>query len=251
MDFQVLISTQNPDPNAFRKLGFNKLIISQNPIGVGLDEDTLKFISVDETGLSKSRNRALQECEATFALIADDDLEYCEDFEDKVAAGFRQFPDADILTYKIISPEGKPYKSYKASAFKHTRTSIYKVSSVEMVFRMSSVKAKGLRFDERFGLGSEFKSGEETIFLNDALDAGMNLYYIPEYLVIHPIESSGKLLDLNFFYSKGALIKRLYGGSFKLILGLLFLIKQVTKPQNKLTLAASIQAIKKGYYSIK
>lgn len=250
MGLQVLISTTNPNPEDFRSLEFDKLIISQNSKGVFLDEKCFRFISVDERGLAKSRNRALVECSGDYALVADDDLVYTSDFQDKIRKGFEQFPDADILTFQIRSPEGKAYKNYSSKAFKHSRTSIYRVSSVEIVLKMEQIRAKGIRFDERFGLGGAYKSGEETIFLNDAMNAGLNLYFVPEDLVIHPIESSGKVLDQNYFYSKGALVKRLYRGSSKQAIGILFLVKQIAKPQNKLTLSASIQAIKKGFFSI-
>ncbi|MEN2281236.1 glycosyltransferase family A protein [Algoriphagus sp. SE2] len=250
MDIQVLISTTNPDPKDFYNLNFDKLIISQNDRGIVEENELIKFLSFDEKGLSKSRNRAIQESSADIGLIADDDLIYFEDFEAKIKNAFEKFPDADILTFKITTPDGKPYKKYSDSPFKHSRTSIYKVSSVEMVLKLSSIKSAGVAFDERFGLGATYSSGEETIFLNDALDAGLNLYFFPEPIVIHPIESSGKILDENFFYSKGALIRRLYSGTLNIIIGIIFLIKQITKKQNTLTLTASLKSIIKGLRSL-
>lgn len=250
MDIQVLISTTNPNPEDFYNLDFDKVIISQNDKGQVENRELVKFLSFDEKGLSKSRNRAIQESDADIGLIADDDLKYCENFEEKIHNAFQKYPDADILTFKIVTPEGQPYKNYSDKPFKHSRTSIYRVSSVEIVLKLSSIKSAGLTFDERFGLGATFKSGEETIFLNDALDAGLKIYFIPENIVIHPIESSGKILDQNFFFSKGALIKRMYVNSIFLLFGIIFLVKQVAKKQNTLPLTASIMAISKGFQSL-
>lgn len=250
MDIQVLISTTNPNPSDFYNLESDTLIISQNDKGKEVNKERFKFLSFDEKGLSKSRNRAIQESNADIALIADDDLQYCDNFEEKIQNAFGKFPDADILTFKIITPEGQPYKNYSEKTFKHSRSSIYKVSSVEIVLKLSSIKSAGLGFDERFGLGAGYKSGEETIFLNDALDAGLNIYFIPENIVIHPIESSGKVLDQNFFFSKGALVRRMYSGSINVLLGIIFLIKQIAKKQNTLTLADSIKATIKGFRSL-
>lgn len=250
MDLQVLISTMNPDPNSFKDLGFSTLVISQNSKGEIVNSDQFQFLSFNEKGLSKSRNRAIDSSTAKYGVIADDDVRFCEDFEKKIKNGFIQYPDADILTFKILTPDAQPYKNYGSTSFKHSRSTIYKVSSVEIVVRLDKIKKAGLRFDERFGLGAEFKSSEEMIFLNDALDAGLKLYYIPEFLVIHPKESSGKILDGNFFKSKGALVKRLYKKSIYFVLGLVFLIKQLVKSNKTIPVTSAIKEIVKGYNSI-
>lgn len=240
----------NPDPNSFKGLGFSTLVISQNPFGKVLETDDFRFLSFDEVGLSKSRNRAIAHSSAKYGVIADDDVQFCEGFQEKIQESFLKYPDADILTFKILTPDERPYKNYKTSSFLHNRSSIYRVSSVEIVVRLDKVKQAGLKFDEQFGLGAEYKSSEEMIFLNDALDAGLKLYYIPEFLVIHPKESSGKVLDENFFRSKGALVKRLYKNSPYFWLGVIFLLKQLVKPNKTITLTSSIKEIVKGYKSI-
>lgn len=250
MGFQVLISTMNPNPERFMGYGFSTLVISQNSTEKEVREENFTFLSFDEIGLSKSRNKALDNATKDIALISDDDLIYCEGFENKIQAAFDQFPDADILTFKIITPEGKPYKNYSSESFKHDRSSIYKVSSVEIVVRIKSLKDAGVKFDENFGLGSKFPSGEETIFLNDAISKGLNLYFVPEYIVCHPLESSGKILDEKYFRSKGALIKRLYGNSLFLGLGFAFLFKQFLKSSRTISLRDSIKESLKGFNSI-
>ncbi len=240
----------NPDPKAFSSLSFNRLVISQNQRGLKVEEKGFRFLSFDEKGLSKSRNRGLEAAEGDIIIIADDDLEYCEGFQAKIKNAFIQNPDADGITFRVITPKGEAYKSYSEKSFKHNRKSIYNVSSVEMAFRLKSIRKHRIIFDNDFGLGAKFKSGEETIFLNDALDKGMNIYFVPEDIVIHPLESSGKVLDQDFFFSKGALIKRMYKGSAYMGLGILFLIKQIFKSQNRLTLAASIKAIQRGFQAV-
>jgi glycosyltransferase involved in cell wall biosynthesis len=250
MDFQVLISTMNEDPASFRDLNIPTLVISQNATEYNESSENFKFLSFNERGLSKSRNRAIQNSTADTALIADDDVIFCEDFEKKIKAGFTQFPDADILTFKIITPSGEPYKNYSTDAFKHNRSSIFKVSSVEIVLRPDKVREAQLKFDEQFGLGATFPSSEEMIFLNDALSKGLNIYFVPEYIVSHPLESSGKILDEKYFRSKGALVRRLYGTSPQLWLGFAFMVKQLLKPQKSISLIHSIKESIKGFNSI-
>lgn len=250
MDFQVLISTMNPSPDSFKGKNFNVLVISQNQTGIHFQDENLEFISFDEKGLSKSRNRALENGKAELGLIADDDVAFCEDFDAKIKKAFQEFPDADIITFKILTPTGENYKNYPESSFKHTRKSIYTVSSVEIVFKLERLKKAGIKFDERFGLGASYPSGEETIFLNDAMNKGLNIYFVPEYIVMHPLESSGKILDASYYKSKGALIKRLYGYSFNLVLGMAFLIKQYLKPQKSISFFSSFKESLIGFNSI-
>ncbi|UZD23038.1 glycosyltransferase [Algoriphagus halophytocola] len=250
MDFQVLVSTMNPDPRPFQDLGVPAVVISQNSSDTKETRGKVRFLSFNERGLSKSRNRAIEHADAEIALIADDDVTFCENFQEKISNGFKQYPEADILTFKILTPEGQPYKGYLTQTFKHNRSSIFKVSSVEMVVRPERLRKEGIRFDENFGLGATYPSGEEMIFLNDALNKGLSIYYVPEYIVCHPLESSGKILDENYFRSKGALIRRLYGDSIHLGLGFAFLIKQVLKPQRSISLFKAIKEILKGFNSI-
>lgn len=41
-----------------------------------------------------------------------------------------------------------------------------------------------IRFDERFGLGTQFLTcGEEEVWLEDALRMGLNIHYYPEKIV--------------------------------------------------------------------
>jgi glycosyltransferase involved in cell wall biosynthesis len=248
--FQVLISTLQSDSSNFSGLGFPVLVISQSEKKSHVRSGDFEFISYLERGLSKSRNRAIENCQADIALIADDDVEFIPDFDKKIGDAFANFPDADVITFRVRTPEGQPYKkSYLDHSFQHGRTSIYKTSSVEIAFRPDKVKGKGLRFDERFGLGAKYSSGEEVIFLNDCINAGLKLRYVPEEIVIHPLESSGKILDENYFKSKGAIVRRLYGISPALLVGIGFLLKQLIKSGKTISFVAALRAILGGFFA--
>ncbi|MFP5005331.1 hypothetical protein ACLFLN_06240 [Acinetobacter pittii] len=107
--------------------------------------------------------------------------------------------------------------------------SIMKVSSVEIVFNKESILSKNIGFDERFGLGSFFKSGEENIFLSDCLKSGLNIYAVNQKLVFHPFESSGKIINDNFFYDRGAVFFRIYGFLMANLLYIYFSYKKSSK----------------------
>jgi len=177
-----------------------------------------KYLVIDqltkdgERGLAKSRNMAIESAEGDICLISDDDLEYIDTLKESIVDSFTKYRDADIITFSIRTPDGRAYKSYKDKEFWHTKKSIMRVSSVEIAFRLDSIRDRGLKFDERFGLGSNFPTGEEIIFLSDALDRGLKILYLPIDIVVHPIESSGKNYESkSLIEAKGAMFYRLFG----------------------------------------
>ena len=88
---------------------------------------------------------------------------------------------------------------------------------MELAVRRSLLPA--VRFDERFGLGTRFPSGEEAIFVNDALRAGARARYVPLVLCSHSGLSSGhRLWDENMVRTKGAVIRRLFPRAWPVIL---------------------------------
>ena len=86
-----------------------------------------------------------------------------------------------------------------------------RVSSLEIAFRRSSLRSVELCFDERFGLGAEFPTGEENIFLIDALHKGLKILYLPIPIVIHPeYHSGGDFHNHNLIMARGAMFCRMF-----------------------------------------
>jgi glycosyltransferase involved in cell wall biosynthesis len=223
MRFQILVSTVN---NNFRKSGGIYLIINQ------LLNKSLEKHSVDnvytyyEKGLSKSRNKAISKSKAEICLISDDDLVYKENIETIIVNAFNENKDADIITFQVETPDEEQYKNYKRESFWHTKKTLMGVSSVEIAFRRNSIVESNLKFDERFGLGTNLPTGEEIIFLTDSLRNGLKILYIPVPIVIHPLESSGKDYDNKILIkAKGAMFYRIFGLSGYL-LSILFAYKK-------------------------
>jgi glycosyltransferase involved in cell wall biosynthesis len=180
--------------------------------------DNVRIFDYRERGVARSRNRALDHAEGTIAVLCDEDTRMVAGLAERVERAFADDPRADILTFKVRTPEGAPYKRYPRARRRHNWLSIVGVSEVEIVFRVDAIRRHGLRFDERFGLGSLFPSGEGNILLADALSHGLTVDYVPEDIVVHPFESSGKRFeDHALLYSKGALFRRMFGASGSLV----------------------------------
>ena len=173
--------------------------------------NNITMLSFNERGLSKSRNRGLENSEADIILLTDDDVIYEKNCDDIIRRSFEKNKDADIITFQVKTPEGNLLKKYSENSFKHNKHSVLKVASIEIAIRKKSIDRYKIKYDENFGLGAKYISGEENIFLTDCIKKGMNVIYEPEVINIHPKECSGNKLDLKAIYSKGALFYKLLG----------------------------------------
>lgn len=155
-------------------------------------------------GLSRNRNNALRLASSDICLIADDDSRYLPEFIETILTSWQENPKADILTFQAQTYGGEPLHPYPADY----------VCSLEITFRRSSITGRGIKFDERFGLGSPLLSaGEEDVFLADARKAGLSISYIPKVIVRTQGRTTGTrfLQDSRLQVTKGATFRYVYG----------------------------------------
>lgn len=175
-----------------------------------LERDDFKlFVSLTK-GLSVNRNIALSQASAPLLLISDDDADYTVEGLKAVVNAFRDNPDADIITFKYASvSSSKPYPDKSMSLANPPKG--YFVSSIEIAMRRKSVQGK-IWFNENFGIGATFPSGEEDLFLKDCLDRGLNGIFVPETIVRHdsPTTSERNLMLATRPQTKGAVFLHLH-----------------------------------------
>lgn len=192
ISLQILISTIGED-------GIKRVVEANHPSVEGVeylvswqlpDEDVavppelssrndFKIFKISNRGVSRNRNNAISNASAPLALIADDDVLYTpSQLRNAIIAG-SQNPEASIITLKYYSDH--PTKCYPANSInlKKKMPQDYFVSSIEIMLRPNAIKKAGLQFNEYFGLGSYFISGEEQLFINDALRAGLSVKFVP------------------------------------------------------------------------
>ena len=166
-----------------------------------------------ELGLARSRNRAIALASEEICLFGDDDQRYAPDACERVEEAFAQFPDADILTFAERTPEGALRKRYPSRPRPHSLFSAGRVRTPEIAFRLSRVRKAGLRFDADFGLGARWTSGEELIFLADALRRNLKVWFVPRVISFHPDTTTGARggVDRRVMQSRGAMMGRVFG----------------------------------------
>ncbi len=180
------------------------------PIPATLDRADFSIHTTDTKGLSANRNIALSIATAPLLLIGDDDVDYSEEGLRGVLDAFATHPDKDLLTFR--------YESLSHSKFYPTRQCDlstpekgYFVTSFEIALRKDSVRGK-IWFNENFGIGSTFPSGEEDVFIRECLDAGLKGLFIPLTINRHDgtTTSERNLMLATRPQTKGAVFLRLH-----------------------------------------
>ncbi len=222
MRLQHIVSTMNKTEFTFLQQMHSScdvLVVNQNVKDTPLEKTIEKGLEIsikntDEVGLSNSRNMLLKYATGDICILCDDDIIYRNGYREKILEAYSNYPKADIIVFCFSLDAEKNTRRPFAKPKKINMLSISKVASVEITFKLSSIKKAGLKFDTLLGLGAKFKSGEENAFLADALRAGLKIQYIPWTMCYSlPDETREKWtsgFDKNYFLSKGACYYRIY-----------------------------------------
>ena len=182
---------------------FNHIIYNQ-----GKPKQKRYFRNIDSYGLSKSRNVALEMFRGDIGVIADNDVMYVKEVDKIISDAHKANQDAGIIVFQIKTPQGCFFKTnYPTQKKVLKKRDLWRVSSVEITFKKEI--AEKLRFNERFGLGTDFPSGEELIFLCEALK-NHKIIFVPEVIGIHPALIKDKMRDPKVLMAKGAMVKFTY-----------------------------------------
>jgi len=208
MELNILISTLDGGINNIKDVILSprsdvKYIISHQytddkfcMIPPELDRMDVTISQIKGKGLSISRNNVLSLATGDIGLFADDDVTYREQYFNLLKKTFNENPDIDVALFKIKTRPGEPeYKKYPDSQIK-LQQKLYSVSSIEVAFKINSIRSSSLSFDERFGAGQELLIGsEESIFIEDCLKNELNVTFVPKYIVEHPYHSTVKSIS--------------------------------------------------------
>lgn len=173
--------------------------------------DDVKIVHLQGRGLSRNRNNALRYATGDICLIADDDCTYRNEYFTRIISTFNENPSLDLATFRMKhSFECKAYPQHSFNLNKFEKG--YYVTSFEIAFRRTSVQGK-LEFNELFGLGAPvFQSGEENVFIIEALKRDLNCQYFPIVVVEHnhATTSSTRVANPGVIMAEGAYIHIAY-----------------------------------------
>ena len=234
---EILVATMNRNSLDFLDTMFANddlnehhiLVINQTTEDSQLESNSprIRVINSVETGLSRSRNLAIQHAQGTICLLTDDDVVFIKDFGQTILSAYKSIPTADLLCFQTLTHQGQPFSRYPKKRV--NLNSFYsKVLSIEITFKRYSMIDNDLSFDALFGLGSVFEDGENRLFLKSVLDhPSLTAYFIPEFIVQHgSTTSSDDVSSDRFIHARSALNYKQHGNFvyfyiFKLLFSLL------------------------------
>lgn len=229
MEIEILLSTMNLKNKEEIKNLANKvntktdlLIINQinkNIPKFDYTDNNIRSYSFYEKGLSISRNRALENAKRDILILADDDMKYEADYEKVIKKAYEKYKDADVIAFYVES-NNKERKIKKQKSHKVNFLTALRIQSSQITFKKESIVDANIKFDEDFGSGCNFKVGEESIFLYEALKKKLKIYYINKEIGKIEQKQSKWFSGYNrdFFINQGAIFYRLSKKYYKLLI---------------------------------
>ncbi|WP_258086294.1 glycosyltransferase family A protein [Xenorhabdus bovienii] len=236
MNIEILISTI--DDGLFKIAANNEydyLIVHQITNNYKADEyrayfenriksKKIKYIQSNLIGLSKSRNIALDNASGDILWIMDDDVKILNGLTSVINKKMKENHDILILNHQYSNEINIIEKKMKE--YNHNIISSAKICSIDIC--MKKEVTEKLRFDENFGLGTDYPSGEEFIFISNAIKNGYSVHQTDIIASIHPPISSG----LDFFSTKNKTLakRKMFDqvfNKFGILFTTLFFIKKI------------------------
>lgn len=169
-------------------------------------------IRMDGTGLSRSRNAAIDVATADFLWFQDDDTVICLD---NLSGLYRQIvsgmTDVTIVRIGCLEDHQRYYKNYWPNNY-IGKLRVTRISSIEIIVRRSFAENSGILFNESMGLGTDRPLGEEVVFVNSLLESGASISEIPRIHVFHSCRPDGRRgVDELHYLAKGNVLGFLKG----------------------------------------
>ena len=186
----------------------------------------IKHLKINIKGLSRARNKALEQASGEIVVLSDDDCWYPINSFEIIVNAFVKRKSTKIILTQIFDYEGNAfYKNYSYNGkYINNKLQLMSRSSIEIAFKKDLLICN--KFDERFGLGSEFVCGEEVDFLLNNFQ-NKTIFYLPVITVYHRKKYS-KSSDKQII-AKGAI----YGKNFNIVICLLVLLRDlIMKKEN-------------------
>ncbi|UUV99897.1 glycosyltransferase family A protein [Vagococcus luciliae] len=215
MSIEVIVSTMNEvDCNDL----YNRMNISTNAFIINqttynrfeeykINKKDVRVFSLKEKGVGLSRNTGLMRAKSEICMISDDDMVYRDDYEEIVSKAYEHYPDADMILFNSIIHEKEGIRNNVKKTGRVRWYNCLRYGAVSFTFKKKSIYKKNVTFPLNFGGGTEHGSGEDSLFIWDAIKSGLKVYSVNETIAEVFNESSTWFEGYNekFFKDKGAL----------------------------------------------
>ncbi len=218
-----------------------------NFIAALIERKDVQYSMLEGKGVAKNRNNTLKFIEpSSLCLILDDDVLMCQNAFKNVIQAFHDNFDTDFISFKILDLEGNDYKPYPKKKQWHSLRTLTGIGTTEIAFRSDLILDNDVKFDERFGPGSDIYSiGEDFIFTMDLYNMKIKMLFLPIAIVKHPKESTGGSLEQKIIFGRGAMFARVFGWR-AFVVNILFSMKKYPVYQNEISFFTYMFLLTKG-----
>ena len=146
------------------------------------------YLHLEQRGLSRARNAALALAATPWCYFPDDDCTVAPDILAQVGAALARHPRASFIAGRVLTPAGRAVMTGMDEHERMLATpgdALATVMSPGLFVAASALAGCG-GFDESFGVGAEWPSGEESDLLFRILACGETGLYAPTAVVTHP-----------------------------------------------------------------
>ena len=232
MRLQILVSAVNQEAQALAekmKLPAESIIINQCRENryeeFMLQGNRIRCYHLSERGVGLSRNNALLRADKDICLFADEDIVYRTGADQMILDAFALHPEADMLLFNVEVTQSR--RTYWTENFHRVHWyNCGRYPAYSFALRTDKMHGANLTYSLYFGGGAKYANGEDSLFIRDAIKAGLRVYAIPVVIgeeVPRPSTWFSGFTE-KFFHDRGVLYHVLYGPLASLM-GLRFLLK--------------------------
>lgn len=179
---------------------------------------SVTYLNFNERGVGLNRNNALMRATGDICLFADDDMEYVDGYAGIIKNAFEQLPKADVIVFNLKEPIPTRYIIPKVGLVHWLNYLRY--GTARIAVKLSSVKLKGIYFNQCFGGGTENPHGEDNLFLTECLRKGLYVYAYPENIARLTEERQStwnNITEERYLRGQGALFRQISPKYWKLL----------------------------------
>ena len=168
-----------------------------------------KVISTPDRGVGKNRNKGLIFANGEYLLCADQDMIYADGYEKIVLNAFANKKNVDMIVFNLeylnrFTPARKEKQVFRRVHFWNSM----RYGAARIAIRKTALDKANLSFSTLYGGGAPYSSGEDSLFIREALRKGLKIYYCPIVIATVKQEESSWFKGYNdkYFKDKGVLI---------------------------------------------
>lgn len=254
MRLQLLVSTMNQtDYSLIKKMNIKTDAIVINQCDKNsykeftLNGHKIIWVCSTERGVGRSRNRAILLSDADILVFADDDVEYFDDYEQRIISEFERNPSKSLITFNLTSLNPERYEYIVRNRKKLHQYNCLKYGAFRIAIKRKALLKNNIFFSLLFGGGAKYQAGEDNLFITNCLNVGIRGLASSVHIGTVQQKSSTWFKGYNekYYKDRGALFGAMYG-YFAIIYLWIFEIKETFKSRK-----SSISLIKRYSFGIK